>query len=397
MFDLLYAWILESLHFGITHKSKKATFCAGASAFAIDLQWFAAEDEGRTEDPTEQKIRKAREEGKVAKSAELTSSLVLLFPIIAIGILGPSILSNFIEMINYFLSLSTEVDVVSDSRIAPVFFNYFLRITGPIFAIAFISALLGNILQVGFLFSTKPITPDFSKIVPKFGKFFKRAFFSSEAAFNLAKSIVKILIIGLIAYFNVMAEIDKIGLYLQVSFWMSLESIATIAFKIMVESAILLLILSIPDYIFQRRQHKESLKMSRQEVKEERRMSEGDPLVRGRLRERMRELLTRNMMQSVPRADVVVTNPTHFAVALQWNRVSMEAPMVTAKGQDHVAHRIREIAEENEVPVIENKPFARALHAEVEIGDTIPEKYYEVMALILAEVYKLSGKTVEAV
>ena len=121
-------------------------------------------------------------------------------------------------------------------------------------------------------------------------------------------------------------------------------------------------------------------------------MSEGDPLVRSRLRERMRDLLSRNMMRSVPRADVVVTNPTHYSVAMEWQRETMEAPMVTAKGQDNIALRIREIATENGVPLIENKPLARALYAEVEIGDVIPEKYYEVMAIVLAEVYRLNGE-----
>jgi len=367
------------------------------SLFWIDLQWFAAEDEGRTEDPTEQKIRKAREEGKVAKSTEFSSALVLLFPIIAIGILGSYILGNLIDMMRFFFSLSTEIDLVGDDRIVPAFFNYFLRITVPIFAIAFISAILGNLFQVGFLFSTKPITPDLNKIVPRFGKFFKRAMFSAEAAFNLGKSIFKIIVIALIAFLNIRANIGKLGLLSSSTFWVSFQTVSRVAFAILVESAISLLILSIPDYMFQRHQHRESLKMTKQEVKEERRMSEGDPLVRSRLRERMRELLTRNMIRNVPRADVVVTNPTHYAIALEWNRSLMEAPAVIAKGMDNIAFKIREVAEANDIPCMENKPLARALYQEVNIGDVIPEKYYEVMALILAEVYKMKGRTLEAV
>ena len=363
----------------------------------MDLQWFAAEDEGRTEDPTEQKIRKAREEGKVAKSTEFTSAIVLLFPIISMGVLGGYILSTLVDMMRFFLSMSTEIDLARDSRIVPAFFNYFLRITVPIFAIAFASAILGNVLQVGFLFSAKPITPDLNKLVPRFGKFFKRALFSGEAAFNLGKSIFKILVISTISYLNIRANIDHIALGTSSTFWLSLQTVARIAFTILVEAAVALLVLAVPDYIFQRHQHRESLKMTKQEVKEERRMSEGDPLVRSRLRERMRELLTRNMMRNVPKADVVVTNPTHYAIALEWNRNTMDAPAVLAKGIDNIALRIRSIAEENGVPCMENKPLARALYTEVEIGDTIPEKYYEVMALILAEVYKMNGKSMEAV
>ena len=371
--------------------------CLDNSIFWIDLQWFAAEDEGRTEEPTEQKIRKAREEGKVAKSTEFTSALVLLFPIIAIGILGSYILGNLMDMIRFFFSLSTEIDLTHDARIVPAFFNYFLRITLPIFAVAFVSAILGNVFQVGFLFSTKPITPDLNKIVPRFGKFFKRALFSTEAAFNLGKSILKIVVIVIIAFLNIRANIEKLALLTSTTFWVSLQTVSRVAFAILVEAAIALLILSIPDYMFQRHQHRESLKMTKQEVKEERRMSEGDPLVRSRLRERMRDLLTRNMIRNVPRADVVVTNPTHYAVALEWNRSTMEAPAVIAKGMDNIALKIREVAEENNIPCMENKPLARALYEEVNIGDVIPDKYYEVMALILAQVYKMKGRTLEAV
>ena len=367
------------------------------SKFAMTLQWFAAEDEGRTEEPTEQKIRKAREEGKVAKSAEFSSSITLLFPVLTIGILASYLLSNLIEMMSYFLGLSGEIDVTRDGRLVSAFFTFFLRITIPIFAVAFVSAVLGNVMQVGFLFSAKPITPDLNRIVPRFGKFFQRSFFSGEAAFNLGKAVFKILVIAVIAFLNVRAEIDKIGRFASVPFLMSFQTITQIAFRMLVQAAIVLIALAIPDYWFQRRQHRESLKMSKQEVKEERRMSEGDPLVRSRLRERMRELLSRNMMRNVPRADVVVTNPTHFAVAMEWNRATMEAPMVIAKGQDNIAFRIREIAEEHDVPLVENKPLARALYAEVEIGDVIPEQYYEVMALVLAEVYRMNGQAGTAV
>lgn len=378
---------------GLSHNEREV-----CTAFDhVDLQWFAAEDEGRTEDPTEQKIRKAREEGKVAKSQEISGAIVLLFPIVALGILAPYIFRNMLEMMRYFLSMSTEMDVTTEPRIVSAFFNYFLRVTAPLFAVAFVSAILGNLVQVGFLFTTKPITPDFNRIMPRFGQFFKRSLFSSEAAFNLAKSLFKIVVIALISYLNITAELEKIGGLVTAPFLLGFRTIVTIAFRILVEAAIALLVLAIPDYVFQRRQHRESLKMTKQEVKEERRMSEGDPLVRSRLRERMRELLSRNMMHSVPEADVVVTNPTHFAVALEWERVSMEAPMVVAKGQDNLAFRIREIAEENDVPVVENKPLARALYAEVEIGDVIPEQYYEVMAVILAEIYRMSGNAEKAI
>jgi flagellar biosynthetic protein FlhB len=363
----------------------------------VHLQWFAAEDEGRTEEPTEHKLRKAREEGKVAKSVEFTSALVLLFGIATLGILGSYLLRNAADMIRYFLVQSCELDITRDRGLTMAFYTYFLRLVVPTMLVVFVAALVGNIFQVGFLFSAKPITPDFNRIIPRFGRFFKRALFSGEAAFNLAKSIFKIVVIATIAVINIRIRIPEITNLVTAPLLSSLKLVAGLAFRIIVEASMAMLLLAIPDYMFQRRQHRESLKMSRQELKEERKMYEGDPLIKSRMRERMQELLTRNMMRAVPQADVVITNPTHFAVAMEWNRQLMEAPTVVAKGADEIAARIREIAKENDVPLVENKPLARALYQEVEIGDVIPEKFYEVMAMILAEVYKLQGKTAEAV
>jgi flagellar biosynthetic protein FlhB len=369
----------------------------GATPFDVHLQWFAAEDEGRTEEPTEHKLRKAREEGKVAKSAEFTSTVVLLAGIATMGLVATYILKNVLDMLRYFLEHSTELDISRDGGLVNVFFGYFARITLPVLAVAFVAALAGNVAQVGFLFSVKPITPDFNRIVPRVGRFFRRALFSGEAAFNLAKSIGKVVIIFVLAFLNIRAEVPRIVMLLESSYLLGLQLVAAIAFRIIVEAAIAMLIISIPDYLFQRRQHIESLKMSKQEVKEERKMYEGDPLIKSRLRERMRDLLTRNMMQAVPKADVVITNPTHYSVAVEYNRVTMAAPTVTAKGVDKIALKIRELARENGVPLVENRPLARILYQEVEIGDLIPESYYEVIAVILAEVYRLNGKAAEAV
>lgn len=368
-----------------------------STPFEIDLQWFAAEDEGRTEEPTERKLRKAREEGKVVKSVEFTSALVLLFSIVTIAIFSSGILKTTLDMLRFFLSNSARIDIATSTIVPQAFISFFVKITAPVFVVAFIAALFGNVFQVGFMFTAKTITPDFKKIVPRFGKFFKRAMFSGEAAFNLGKSIFKVIFIGLIAYLNIRAEVPRITNLVEAPFFMSFSLIVLIAFKIIVEAAVALLVLAIPDYMFQKRLHIESLKMSKQEIKEERRMYEGDPLVKSRLRERMRDLLTQNMLKNVPKADVVITNPTHFAIALEWDRVTMVAPVVTAKGADNMAQKIKEVAKANDVPLIENKPLARALYKEVEIGDSIPEEFYEAMATILAQIYRLTGKKQEAV
>jgi flagellar biosynthetic protein FlhB len=358
----------------------------------IHLQWFAAEDEGRTEEPTEYKIRKAREEGRVAKSQELVGAVGLLFPAVVLAILAPYYVRTLREMLLFYFSRVTSVDISREAGpVAAAFFSYFARLALPIAIVSMISAIFSNVLQVGFLYTTKTITPDFSRIVPRFGQYFRKTLFSSEGLFNFAKSIVKVAIIGIIAYLTIRNEIEKLMTLFTVPVWSSVTWIGSLAIRLLIEVAVVLLALAVPDYFFQRKQYMESLKMSRQEVKEERKMQEGDPLVKSRLRERMRELLAKNMVANVPKADVVIANPTHFAVALEWDRERMEAPTVTAKGADETALRIRRIAEENDVPVVENKPLARALYAEVEIGDVIPDKYYQAIAAVLAHVYNTAS------
>jgi flagellar biosynthetic protein FlhB len=318
----------------------------------------------------------------------------LLFPVVTIGLLAPFLFQQFAEMLRFFFSSSAEIDVTRGSTVVPVFYSYFIKLVLPVATVAFLSAILGNLVQVGFLFTTKPITPDLTRIIPRFGRFFKKSLFSGEALFNLAKSIFKIAIIIVVAFLNIRSNYPKLSHLTTAPFLLGVRTIGSVAFRILVEAAIAMLLVSLPDYLFQRRLHLESLKMRKQEIKEERKQAEGDPTLRSRLRERMREIMTRNMLQSVPKADVVITNPTHFAIAMEWKRERMPAPMVVAKGQDHIAVLIREIAREHEIPLIENKPLARALYQEVEIGDVIPEQYYEVMAVILAQVYRMTGGAV---
>ena len=359
----------------------------------IDLQWFAAEDEGRTEEPSEYKIKKAREEGRVAKSQELVGALGLLLPAATLLILAPSMGRTLREMIVFYFSQVSHPDIVGNgSLLAGAFFSYFIKLALPIALVAVVAAIASNVLQVGFLFTLKPLKPDFSKILPRFGQYFKRTLFSIEGLYNLGKTVVKIAIIAFASYLSIKGEIDHLMALFTSPFWTSVKYVASIAIRLVLEVAVLLLVLSVPDYLFQRRRYMESLKMTKEEVKEERKMQEGDPLVKSRLRQRMQELLSKNMAANVPKADVVIANPTHFAVALEWDREKMLAPVVTAKGQDQLALRIRKIAEESGVPVVENRPLARALYADVEIGDAIPDKYYQAIAAVLAHVYSANGE-----
>ncbi|RKX74074.1 MAG: flagellar biosynthesis protein FlhB [Spirochaetes bacterium] len=361
--------------------------------FGIHLQWFAAEDEGRTEDPTERKIRKAREDGKVAKSADITSAVVMIFGLITLMAFSGSIIRITLDMIRYFITMSTSEMGTSSVAFTAVG-NYLLRLASPVMAVCFVAAFLGNVVQVGFLFSTKPITPDFSKIAPNVSKWAQKSFFSAEALFNLFKSIAKVAIIVILAYVNIKSEVPRLTNAIRMSPFRSLTMVSGIAMRLMLETAILLLAFALPDYYFQRHQHRESLKMSKHEIKEEFKETEGDPLIKSRLRQRMQEVLSSSMARQVPEADVVITNPTHFAVALKWDNQTMQAPTVTAKGMDNLALRIKEIARGADVPMIENRPLARALYDNVEIGDEVPEAYWDIVSVVLAEIYRLNGKAV---
>jgi flagellar biosynthetic protein FlhB len=273
--------------------------------------------------------------------------------------------------------------------VAAAFFNYLVRLALPIVLVAMAAAIFANVVQTGFLFTTKPITPDFSKVVPRLGRYFQKTLFSMEGLFNIFKSIIKMAIIGGVAFFLIRSEITQLANLQTASLQTGVSTVSSLAIRMLLISALLLLLLSIPDMLFQRWQYKESLKMSRQEVKEERKMYEGDPMVKSRLRQRMRELLNRNIAVTVPQAKVVITNPTHFAVALKYERGDQSPPLVIAKGADELAQRIKRIATENDVPIVENKPLARGLYADVDVGDTIPLIYLEAVAIILAPIMNM--------
>lgn len=359
----------------------------------VHLQWFAPEDEGKTEDPTEYRLKKEREEGRVPKSPDLVAAIGLLLTSVTLAIIGPWIFSMLREMTRWFLLVSIELDPATDGGLlGRAFLSYFGRIVLPLALVAMVAGIFGNVLQTGFLFTTKPLKPDFKKVVPRFGQYFKRTLFSGEALFNLAKSLFKIGIVGVVAYINIMAELPSLTRLYTSTVWNSVVFISGVVIRIVLQAAILMLALAIPDLIFQRIQFKKRLKMTKQEVKEERKMFEGDPMIKGRLMSRMREIMSRNMAANVPKADVVVTNPTHYAIAIEFDPTTMAVPTVTAKGADEMAFRIRSIARESGVPVMENKPLARALYADVEVGDAIPEAYYEAISMILAHVARIDKR-----
>lgn len=363
---------------------------AAENLLSIDLQWFADEDESRTEEPTEIKLRRLKEEeGQVPKSQELVSALGLLIPALVILFLAPSMLRTCVEMLRFFLLRAVELDP-GDRLAGGLVFRYLLRLAAPILAAAVAAALFSNLIQTGFIFTTKPLGPNFSRILPRVGQFFTRTIFSMDGLFNLFKSVVKMALIGSVAWFLIRSDSEKLVNLQKAGLWLGFTTVASLAAKMLIISALLLLLLSIPDYLFQRWRFRERNRMSREEIKEERRQYEGDPMIDERIRRRMRTLMNQNLEAAVPQADVVITNPTHFAIALKYDQLSMEAPQVNAKGAGETALRIRRIAEEYEVPIVENKPLARALFRETDVGDTVPRPFWEAVALIISKVALLN-------
>jgi len=364
-------------------------------AARVHLQWFSddAEEEGKTEQPTEHKLRKLREEeGQVPKSQELSGAVTLLLPALVLMFMAPRMLRTCVEMLRFFFTRATELDPTQDGIIMGAFLSYMARLSLPILFVAMVAALVSNIIQIGLPlpFATKSITPNFTKVIPRFGQFVKRIF-SADGIWNFWKSIVKMLIIGGVAFAFIRLDFEKLVNLQRAGLWNGLTAVASIASRILITCAILLFILSIPDFIFQRWRFKERNKMSKEEIKKEMKTYEGDPQIKNRIRNRFQNLLRQNLPATVPRADVVITNPTHYAVALEY-QIGMESPMVSAKGTDGLAARIREIAKEHGVPMVENKPLAQALYKEIEVGAFIPASYYNVIVAIFRNVHHINER-----
>ncbi|MCQ2573449.1 MAG: EscU/YscU/HrcU family type III secretion system export apparatus switch protein [Treponema sp.] len=345
---------------------------------------MAAEDEGRTEEPSEYKLEKARKEGRVAKTQELAGSLVLLLTILLLLVLGKMIFSNCMEIMRYYFSKTSAVKI-DDPGLWNTFINFFLRIILPMGAVGLVAAIAGNIIQTrGVIFSWKPIEPKFSKILPKFGEYFRRTIGSLQGLFNIAKSLGKVALIILIAFIlirrNMWEIVDTISTGNVVY---ALKKISTTAATLIVIVSVLFVIIAIPDYFVQRHEFMESMKMTKQEVKEEIKEMEGDPQTKAQLKAMQQEILKQNIPKAVKESNVVITNPTHFSVALKYDReVENSVPVVNAKGVDETAFLIRRIATENNIPLVENKPLARDLYSNIEVGTAVPEVYWNAIAII---------------
>jgi len=359
---------------------------------SINLQLFAEEDEGRTLEPTEYRIRKAREEGNIPQSQELASSIILLLMFASIVFLGMNILKGIYEVFMIAINMvgSRQIDTSNVTKILYLSGRVMIEFLLPILLISIFVSILSHGLQTRFNIAWKKLTPNIRRVfdIPKN---LKRIFFSRDAFFNLAKSILKVAVAIGIVFAIISSEIPNFKKIVFTEPMQATSYVLITSFKTAMFVIVGFIILSLLDYLYQRWSFRKSLMMTPRELKQEIKEFEGDPQIKARIRELEQQVLQRRSISEVPKADVVITNPTHYAVALKYDPSYMNAPTVIAKGVDALALRIREIAKENGIEIVENRPLARALYTSVDIGEEIPPEYYSIVANILSVVYKKRG------
>ena len=346
-------------------------------------------DQEKTEPATPKKREEARKKGQVVKSREVSSVAVLLCAMTVFYFGGGWMFSRMTDTVSSLLAKSSQVVLEQENAHTlfwEIFEKYVITLAPLLLLVAFVG-IFSNVAQHGFLLTGEPLMPKLSKLDPLSGM---KRLFSLRALVELLKSILKIAIIGTVAYFMLTDEMDKIPALIALNTGEILSFFGAVSLRLGFYTCLVLIVLAGLDYTFQRWQHERDLRMTKQEVKDEYKQREGDPMVRSRIRSAQREMAMRRMMDAVPEATVVITNPTHLAIAVKYE-AGMHAPMVVAKGAGHIAARIREIAAEHDIPIIEQKPLARAIYKQVDIGGYIPSELYHAVAEILAYVYRLRG------
>lgn len=365
----------------------------------LNLQFFAEDANGaeKTEQPTAKKLDDARKEGQVAKSQEVATafSLLAFFIILRVGygFMGTNFQNIFGRVYNNIPNVArTYNGYLPVEYIKSILNNALLTmllICAPFFLVGFLIAFLCDLVQVGFKPTGKPLQPKFSKLDPISGM---KKIFSTRKLFELAKSILKlgIMAVVIISFFS--GREESLFLLYDMPLKKAIGLMGNLIIDLGIRIAAAYMIIAFADLIYQRRKFNKDMMMTKQEVKDEFKNSEGNPEIKGAQKRRMMQASRRRMMQQIPQADVVITNPTHYAVAIKYDAEEADAPIVVAKGADYIAQRIKEIAKENKVEIVENKPLARMLFANVEVGEMVPPELYKAVAEVLAYVYHLKGK-----
>ncbi len=378
---------------------REAEYIYGPPLIKYNLQFFAEDANGaeKSEQPTAKKLEDARKEGQVAKSQEVATafSLLSLFVILRVvyALMGSTFTNIFPRVYNDIPNVARMYDgqlpIAYITSIVNKAMLTLLLLCAPFFIVGFAVAFISDYVQVGYKPTTKPLQPKLSKLNPVSGL---KKIFSTRKLFELAKSIVKLLIMGIVIYSFFSKRNDYLFLLYDMPLSQAIGLMGNLIIDLGFRVAIAYMIIALADFIYQKRKFTKDMMMTKQEVKDEFKNSEGSPEVKSAQKRRMMEASRRRMMQAVPQADVVITNPTHYAVAVKYDAEEAEAPIVVAKGADFVAQRIKELARESGVEIVENKPLARMLYANVEVGELVPPELYKAVAEVLAYVYHLKGK-----
>ena len=359
----------------------------------FDLQFFANDEGGeKTEEATPKKLDDARKEGQVAKSQELATAVTLIALFGGLKVFSGIIASNFADSFGeYYNSIETySKGGPFTSSYASAFINSamgsILLSCLPMFAVAVVFAVIINVFQVKWQPTLKPLIPKFSKLNPING--FKRIF-SMDKLVELLKAVVKIGLIAYLAYSELTDSAGLVNSLYDMDLFGAVAMIGGLVIDFGFRVAIIYVFIGLIDYIYQKFKFSKDMRMTKQEIKDEFKQTEGDPKIKGQIRQRMREASQRRMMQQLPEADVVITNPTHLACAIKYDKSRAEAPILLAKGADYLAQKIKEEAKKNNIPIVENKPLARMLYHNVELDEEIPEELYQMTAEVLAYVYSL--------
>lgn len=365
-----------------------------------NLQFFAKDGPGgeKTEPATSKKLTDARKEGQVAKSREIGNAfgLLALFLVLKLYVssMGNSFLESFSAVYTQIPSIIQRFDgEVPVATIRSIFNSMMLDmivIMAPVLIIGMLVAFVCDVSQVKWKPTSKPLQPKLSKLNPLKG--FKKII-SKDSIIELIKSLLKIGLIIYVVYSYLKDKYNYIYTLYDIALNRAIVLIGELVIDLGIRISVIYLIIGFLDFGYQKFKFSQDMKMTKQEVKDEYKDQEGDPQIKGKQRQRMREASQRRMMQKLPEADVVITNPTHFAVAIKYDAEKYEAPMVLAKGEDYLAQKIKEVARENKIEIVENKPLARMLYANVEVGELIPPELYQAVAEVLAFVYHLQGKT----
>lgn len=354
----------------------------------VNLQHFAQE---KTEKATPKKRQDSRKKGQVAKSMDIPGAFILFFSFLFLLMFGSYFKDRIYRLYTVSFNEYMLWDISVDNVIV-IFGNLLLHgllLLLPIMLISVFVAFLGNYVQFGLLVTGDPLMPKLNKLNPLEGA---KRIFSMRALVEFLKSVLKLTVVATVAYTTLMAEKEAILNLSNVSVESIFAFTANIVLMLGIKIGAILIALSLFDYMYQKYDFEKNLRMSKQDIKDEYKKTEGDPLIKGKIREKQRRMAMQRMMQEVPKADVVVTNPTHYAVALQYDAEHMESPKVIAKGQDYIALRIKEKAKEHNIITMENKPLARALYDKVEIGEFVPNELFQAVAEVLAYVYRVKKK-----